>query len=198
MKTILWNQGESTNSKDLYYLDGIFIDDENLKRKLSRELSSCRNFGMFHKNNIKKAKKEGRIKENSYVAFTDNGIFISSNYKTTDIVGRQIIFEFYCETLDFETAIEQLIAISQKNGKVCDENELRELKKIILEPEITNQTTSNSDYSSSGKEFDKKKATKTLFFIILVLSILAIVSEICSKEDQEINDSQKSDVENVK
>lgn len=182
MKTILWCQGDSTSSPDMYVLNGEMVSDENQKQLLAGELSSCRSFGMYHKENFKKAKKEGRLKENAYVAYTDRGIFISSNFATCDVVGRQIVFEFYCETNDFSVAIKQLDEVSKHIKKECDNNELEELKNVVSEKEINNP--SNTKQSS-----DTEKKNNRIFFILLIGVVLGLLLKICSSSDD--NDKQK-------
>lgn len=144
MKTILWCQGESTSSPDMYVLNGEVVSDENQKQLLAGELSSCRSFGMYHKENFKKAKKEGRLNENAYVAYTDRGIFISSNFATCDVVGRQIVFEFYCETSDIIEVLSALKECSSVINRECDEEEFEELKKVVAEKEITETSIKNT------------------------------------------------------
>lgn len=181
MKTILWCQGDSTSSPDMYVLNGEMVSDENQKQLLAGELSSCRSFGMYHKENFKKAKKEGRLKENAYVAYTDRGIFISSNFATCDVVGRQIVFEFYCETNDFSVAIKQLDEVSKHIKKECDNNELEELKNVVSEKEINNP--SNTKQSS-----DTEKKNNWII-ILLIVVVLGLLLKICSRSDD--NDKQK-------
>lgn len=186
MKTILWCQGESTNTPDLYFFKGEVITDIDQRLTLSRELSYYRDFGMYHKNNIKQGKKEERIKENTFISYTERGIFISSNYLTEDEAKRQIVFEFYCETNDISSAIKELVKASQIINKECDIEELEELKKIVEEPEIEDQKVENSTNKTDQNNFTYNKII--IFLAIIIITIFC--SKTCNNSDQERNPIQ--------
>lgn len=136
MRTILWYQGSSTDSVDVYLLNGESVVDENQKQAIIKELSSYRKI-KIHDIGIKKTKEKNILSENAKITRTDKGIFISSNFETTDVVGRKIVYEFYCESKDISTALEQLITISQKQDRKCNAAELIEIQKVFVKPKIS-------------------------------------------------------------
>lgn len=186
MKTILWCQGDSTSSPDLYVLNGEIVSDENQKQLLAGELSSCRSFGMYHKENFKKARKEGRLKENAYVAYTDRGIFISSNFATCDVVGRQIVFEFFCETKDFSIAISELEKVSEQNKRECDKKELEELKNVVEEKKINNSSTTK-------QSSDTEKKSNRILIIVIIVVVLGLLLKLGSSS----GDSDKQNEQTI-
>lgn len=172
MKSILWSQANDATSKDIYVIDGVVSLDEQTNEQMSASnmLFECHEWGMFHKNNIQALKKRGKLLNNAFVSYKKGeGFYFSSNYLSKDVVGRRIVFQFFCSTDNFTQAIGEFTRVSKLINREYSNEELQALKEAVLNADADSQEPSNDK--------DKKRWS----FLLVVVALVFVFVKCCTK-----------------
>lgn len=111
MKSILYIQNETSTGKGSIIVDGKHCEDKNERETAFNELYEANDNWM-------------EIIPNRFYR-SEKGIYLSSNYKNVDVVGRKIVFAFCTDSIDIDEACNVLTKISKEVvGYDCFNNEI--------------------------------------------------------------------------
>ena len=130
MKNILWTQGETSTSSDVFVIDGKLNSDNGIENETAyKKLILASNRESKHQNVVSILHWRGIIKTTQfkYTYKENEGIYFQSAYQTKDDLNRSIAFMFYCDTNDINVAIETFISYSQMAKRTAVNSELKAL-----------------------------------------------------------------------